>query len=85
MVSYANKRPAGRTILVRVRWSDAILDECFASIAAQRPDLRPDALARTRELMRVAVADCIVTGHEHLIDGLTLPDRNDRHVLAAAI
>ena len=32
-----------------------------------------------------AVADCLVTGHEPLIDGLALPDPDDRHVLAAAI
>jgi predicted nucleic acid-binding protein len=73
------------TGMVRARWSDAILAECFASIASQRPDLKPEALARTRELMRLAVADCIVTGHEQLIKGLALPDPNDRHVLAAAI
>jgi hypothetical protein len=32
-----------------------------------------------------AVADCLVTGYEDLIDGLKLPDPDDRHVLAAAI
>jgi hypothetical protein len=30
-------------------------------------------------------ADALVTGYEHLIEGLRLPDPNDRHVLAAAI
>jgi hypothetical protein len=35
--------------------------------------------------MRLAIPDCMVTGHEPLIDGLTLPDDDDRHVLAAAI
>lgn len=71
--------------MVRARWSDAILDECFRSILKQRPDLKPEALDRTRELMKLAVPDCMVTGFEALIDGLTLPDPNDRHVLAAAI
>jgi hypothetical protein len=32
-----------------------------------------------------AVPDCLVTGYEPLIEGLTLPDPNDRHILAAAI
>jgi hypothetical protein len=73
------------TGVVRARWSDRILDECFRSIAAQRPDLAPTALARTRQLVREAVPDCIVTGFEHLEDGLDLPDPDDRHVLAAAI
>ena len=32
-----------------------------------------------------AVADCLVSGHEPLIEGLHLRDPDDRHVLAAAI
>lgn len=74
-----------KTGIVRARWTDAILDECFRSILEQRPDLKPEALERTRELMKQAVPDCLVTGFESLIDGLALPDRDDRHVLAAAI
>ncbi|HMA95113.1 MAG TPA: hypothetical protein VKP30_20620, partial [Polyangiaceae bacterium] len=29
--------------------------------------------------------DCLVDGYEPLVEGLELPDPNDRHVLAAAI
>jgi hypothetical protein len=35
--------------------------------------------------MDAAVLDCLVEGHEALIGSLSLPDDNDRHVLAAAI
>jgi hypothetical protein len=35
--------------------------------------------------MRQAFPDAEVTGYEHLIATLSLPDANDRHVLAAAI
>lgn len=73
------------TGVARARWTDAILDECFRSILADRPDLDVEKLARTRALMVRAVADCLVTGYEHLIEGLDLPDPGDRHVLAAAI
>jgi hypothetical protein len=73
------------TGIVRVRWSVAILDECFRSVVAQRPDIPPAALERTRTLMNRAVPDCLVTGYEHLIEGLELPDPDDRPVLAAAI
>jgi len=73
------------TGIVRGRWSATILDECFRNILANRPDLRPDALDRTRELMRQAVPDCMVSGFEDLIEALELPDPDDRHVLAAAI
>jgi predicted nucleic acid-binding protein len=73
------------TGVVRARWSAAILDECFRNILEHRPDLKPEALQRTRELMTRAVPDCMVTGFEGLVDGLVLPDPDDRHVLAAAI
>jgi predicted nucleic acid-binding protein len=73
------------TGVVRARWSAAILDECFRNILEQRPDLKPEALRRTRELLNRAVPDSIVTGFERLIEGIVLPDPGDRHVLAAAI
>lgn len=73
------------TGIVRARWSEAILDEVFRNLAEQRPDLRTDALERTRSLMIKSVPDCLITGYEHLIAGLDLPDPDDGHVLAAAI
>ena len=71
--------------LVRARWTERILDECFESILRERPELRPAALSRTRRLMNEAVADCLVSGYDTLIADLRLPDSDDRHVLAAAI
>lgn len=35
--------------------------------------------------MNAAVRDSLVTGYEQLIDGLVLPDKDDRQVLAAAV
>ena len=71
--------------LVQAKWTDRILDEVFENLLANRPDLAPTALARTRKLMVCAVRDCLITGYEPLINGLDLPDPDDRHVLAAAI
>lgn len=71
--------------LVQAKWTEHILDEAFGRLATNRPDLDPQKLARTRELMCQAVPDCIVTDYESLIDAVTLPDPHDRHVLAAAI
>ncbi len=71
--------------LVQGKWTHEILDEVFSNLIRNRPDLDPAKLARTRELMNSAVRDCLVTGYEPLIDSLTLPDADDRHVLAAAI
>ena len=50
------------TGVVRARWSAAILDECFRNILEHRPDLKPESLQRTRELMTRAVPDCMVIG-----------------------
>lgn len=66
------------TGIARTRWSEAILDECFRSILAQRPELNPDALDRTRDLMNRAVPDCLIGGFDDLIGGLALPDPDDR-------
>lgn len=71
--------------IVRARWTSEILDECFESILENRPDLSREKLARTREMMERAVPDGLVTGYEALIEGIALPDSEDRHVLAAAI
>ncbi len=73
------------TRLFRAHWSDRILDEMVRSVLARRPDLSPTKLARTCTLMCHAVRDCLITGYEDLIEGLTLPDPDDRHVLAVAI
>ena len=41
--------------------------------------------SHTHELMNGAFRDPLVDNYEDLIDGLQLPDPDDRHVLAAAI
>lgn len=74
-----------RTRLFHGRWTDAILDEVFRSLLGNRPDLDPAALERTRALICESVPDCLVGGWEPLVEGLMLPDPDDRHVLAAAI
>jgi predicted nucleic acid-binding protein len=44
-----------------------------------------EQLDRTSSFMDRAVPDALVSGYESLIEGLRLPDPDDRHVLAAAI
>ncbi len=73
------------TDLFRARWTEEIHAEWVRSVLDRRPDLKPEQLRRTRELMDRSVPDCLVTGHEGLLESLKLPDPNDRHVLAAAI
>jgi predicted nucleic acid-binding protein len=75
----------GLARLVRPKWTEQILDEVFRNLRVNRPDLDPARLARTRDLMNASIRDVTVTGFEHLIGQMTLPDPDDRHVLAAAI
>src|SRR5437879_2534572 len=71
--------------LVRARWTETIHDEWVRSVLKDNSNLTAERLARTRTLMNEAVRDCLVSGYEGLIASLTLPDLDDRHVLAAAI
>jgi hypothetical protein len=69
----------------RARWSTAVQDEWTAALLRDRPDIDPGRVARTRLLMDTHIPDALVSGHEGLIASLSLPDADDRHVLAAAI
>lgn len=71
--------------IFRARWSEHVQEEWISNLLDSRPDLTRAQLERTRELMNRHVPDALVTGYEHLIPAITLPDPNDRHVLAAAI
>ncbi|MQY23376.1 PIN domain-containing protein [Nocardia macrotermitis] len=74
-----------RSGVVQARWTHRILDEMLSNLAAKRPDIPDAKLFRLRSLIIDAVPDCLINGYEPLIDGLKLPDQDDRHVLAAAI
>lgn len=67
----------------RARWTDRIHDEWIRGVLRNRPELA-ERLARTKGLMNEAIPDCLVSGYEAIEAGLTLPDPDDRHVLAAA-
>lgn len=69
----------------RARWSRQIHDEWTRNVLKNRSDLTKAQLDRTVEAMNRAVPDCLVNDYEPLIQGLDLPDEDDRHVLAAAI
>jgi len=60
-------------------------EEWRTRLLKNRPDLTREKLERTRMLMDKHAEDALVTGYGDLIEGLRLPDPDDRHVLAAAI
>ena len=70
--------------LYHARWTVRIHDEWTRNLAMNRPELA-ERLPQLVALMNRIVPDCLIENYEALIDGLELPDAEDRHVLAAAI
>lgn len=73
------------TDLFKAKWTADIHREWIDALLRNEPHRDRAALERTRDLMDRATRDCLVTGYEALVPALTLPDPDDRHVLAAAI
>ncbi|MDX1962378.1 MAG: PIN domain-containing protein [Pirellulales bacterium] len=71
--------------LVAFRCTDRIHEEWMRNVIQNYPDITREKVERVRDLMNLAIPSGMVTGYEDLIDSLTLPDPDDRHVLAAAI
>lgn len=73
------------TDLFRARWTDQVHQEWINALLEKRTDLKREQLDQTKDLMNSHVRDCLIVDYEPLIESVTLPDPNDRHVLAAAI
>ncbi len=71
--------------LFHARWSAQVHDEWMSALIRNRPDIPYARIERTRHLMDTHLQDARVEGYEHRIESITLPDADDRHVLAAAI
>jgi predicted nucleic acid-binding protein len=68
--------------LIKARWTDEIHNEWMRNLAAVVP---MEHLLTTRRLMEAALPSSSVTGYQRHMDGIDLPDVDDRHVVAAAI
>lgn len=69
----------------RARWTDQIHDEWMRNLLTNRPDLTRTMLENVRDLMNLHARDSLVSGYEMLIPLIEgCPDRDDRHVIAAA-
>lgn len=85
--------PSLRDLLMRLaselvyqpRWTEEIHVEWMWNVLKNRPQIAPAQLERTRRLMDGISDESLVTGYEARIPSLSLPDPDDRHVLAAAI
>ncbi len=71
--------------LYKPKWTTRIQEEWKRNLLKNRPDLKAEQLARTVNEMDKAFPDAIVKKYEALVSSIVLPDRDDCHVLAAAI
>jgi hypothetical protein len=71
--------------LFQAHWSARVHEEWMRSLLRDRPDISREQLERTRDLMDAHVLNAMVEGYEHRIEAITLPDADDRHVVAAAL
>jgi predicted nucleic acid-binding protein len=71
--------------LVEARWTDEIHSEWMRNLADTSSGTPLKRLEATRDLMKAALPDADVACYETLIPSLSLPDPDDRHILAAAI
>ncbi len=67
------------------KWTEEIHSEWMRGLARARPDIPRAKLEALRCAIDAAAPDCLVRGHLPLVPKLSLPDRTDRHVLAAAV
>ena len=73
--------------LFTAKWSQDIDDEWTRNLLASRVNLTREQVFKRRDRQRIALPDWEVEGEKYqsLIAAISLPDINDRHVLAAAI
>lgn len=71
----------------KAKWSDDIHEEWINNLLKNRPDLKIERLNKTRELMELAVPDANIPKlrYQEILTSISLPDPDDKHVLAAAI
>lgn len=72
------------TDLFKARWTDKIHDEWINNLSKNN-NIPINKLRQIKRLMDQNVRDAKVEGFDYLIPHLKLPDKDDRHVLAAAI
>jgi len=71
--------------LYKPKWTGSIQEEWIGNLLLKRSDLKRQDLERSRKAMDSAFPDANVTNYKKLISGISLPDVDDRHVVAAAI
>ena len=69
------------------KWTTEIQNEWSRNLIKNHPATSPKKVSRIQNLMNMAIPDALIPekNYKHRINSLSLPDKDDRHVLAAAI
>lgn len=70
--------------LVVARWTSMIQNEWLKRLGEKFPD-DLESCKRRCDAMNRALPDAMVAGYEQRIEGISFPDLDDRHVIAAAL
>ena len=68
-----------------IKWSERVHQEWIRNLFKNRPDIREESLVRLKNKMIDSFMDSLVEDFEDIEKELNLPDKDDNHVLAAAI
>jgi hypothetical protein len=71
--------------LVDARWTDEIHAEWIRNLSTNKPTVPIERLQMTRHLMDAALPSALVIEYKDHIELVSLPDPNDRHVVAPGI
>jgi hypothetical protein len=71
--------------LVEARWTDEIHEEWVTNLAANTSAVSIERLRATQRLMNDLLPAATVSGYDGHISAVSLPDPNDRHVVAAGV
>lgn len=70
--------------MFRARWSERVHQEWISSVRRRRPGIDREKLNSYRLQMDLAVPNALVSCYEQFVSSITLPDPDDRHIVAAA-
>ena len=73
-----------RDSIYQAKWTIAIQEEWRNALLRNATHLKHARIERLLEIMHESFPNALVFGYEKLIESLSLPDPDDRHVLAAA-
>jgi len=71
--------------MYKPKWTKKIQEELIKNLLLNIKDLKRENLEKTRDAMDSAFPDSNITNYEKIVNSISLPDINDRHILAAAI